>query len=61
VDDDLRMNEIGHKAKHAAWWLWHWLLGYIVCYEAHASGGAYCKRRLGHFGRHSTAGGFKWL
>lgn len=37
-----------------------WLSGWTVCLDEHKSGGAFCKRRPGHFGKHRTGDGFTW-
>ena len=34
-----------------AWW---WLRGTVTCYDHHASGTAFCKRRSHHLGKHRT-------
>jgi hypothetical protein len=36
------------------WHTWWWLRGYLVCYEPHPNGTAFCKRRRRHPGRHAT-------
>lgn len=34
---------------------WRWLRGWTRCLNEHPDGGAFCKRRPGHLGRHANA------
>jgi hypothetical protein len=41
--------------------IWRWFTGDAVCYDNCPHNPlAWCKRRHGHWGKHSTAGGFTW-
>lgn len=51
------LKALKHKARLTYWWL----AGYTRCLaNSSANPGAWCKRRSGHLGKHSTSSGFKW-
>jgi hypothetical protein len=55
-----KADDIASRSPRFVWLAYSWLMGYIVCYDAHKNGEAFCKRRTGHFGCHRTASGLEW-